>query len=47
MINELESVFTEQEIFQEIISLWHCYAMVMYSKRRKQLYEEKERGIRE
>ncbi|MFX1282174.1 MAG: IS607 family transposase [Promethearchaeota archaeon] len=35
VLNELESVSTEQEIFQEIISLLHCYTMSMYSTRRK------------
>ena len=35
VINELESLSTEQEIFQEIISLLHCYAMAMYSRRRR------------
>ena len=42
VINELESVSTEQEIFQEIIALLHCYAMVMYSKRRKQFTKKKQ-----
>lgn len=41
VINELESVSTEQEIFQEIISLLHCYAMSMYSKRRKIFIKKK------
>jgi len=41
IVNELESVSTEQEIFQEIISLLHCYAMSMYSKRRKQFTQKK------
>lgn len=41
VINDLESVSTEQEIFQEIISLLHCYAMSMYSKRRKQFTKKK------
>ena len=36
VINDLESISTEQEIFQEIISLLHCYAMSMYSRRRKE-----------
>lgn len=35
VINDLEYISTEQEIFQEIISLLHCYAMSMYSRRRK------------
>ncbi len=41
IINDLESVSTEQEIFQEIISLLHCYTMSMYSKRRKQFTQKK------
>jgi len=41
IINDLESVLTEQEIFQEISSLLHCYAMSMYSKRRKQFTQKK------
>jgi len=41
IVNDLESVSTEQEIFQEIISLLHCYAMSMYSKRRKQFTQKK------
>jgi len=41
VINDLESVSTEQEIFQEIISLLHCYAMSMYSRRRKDFVKKK------
>jgi len=41
IVNDLESVSTEQEIFQEIISLLHCYAMSMDSKRRKQFTQKK------
>lgn len=41
VINDLESVSTEQEIFQEIISLLHCYAMSMYSKRRRKFTQKK------
>lgn len=41
VVNELESVSTEQEIFQEIISLLHCYAMSMYSRRRKEFTKKK------
>lgn len=41
VINELESVSTEQEIFQEIISLLHCYAMSIYSRRRKEFIKKK------
>lgn len=41
VINELESASTEQEIFQEIISLLHCYAMSMYSRRRKEFVKKK------
>ena len=41
IINDLESVSTEQEIFQEIISLLHCYTMSMYSKRRNQFTQRK------
>ena len=41
IVNDLESVSTEQEIFQEIISLLHCYAMSMDSKRRKQFTQQK------
>jgi len=40
IINDLESVSTEHEIFQEIISLLHCYTMSMYSKRRKQFTQK-------
>lgn len=29
-----------QEIFEEIVSLLHCYSMKLYSKRRKKLIEE-------
>ncbi len=41
VINDLESVSTEQEIFREIISLLHCYAMSMYSRRRKEFVKKK------
>jgi predicted site-specific integrase-resolvase len=41
IINDLASISTEQEIFQEIISLLHCYAMSMYSKRKKQFTKKK------
>jgi len=41
VINDLESISTEQEIFQEIISLLHCYAMSMYSRRRKEFIIKK------
>ena len=29
-----------QEVFEEIVSLLHCYAMKLYSKRRKKKVEE-------
>jgi len=41
VINDLESISTEQEILQEIISLLHCYAMSMYSRRRKEFIIKK------
>jgi putative resolvase len=41
VINDLESISTEQEIFREIILLLHCYAMSMYSKRRKEFVKKK------
>lgn len=47
VINELESVSTEQEIFQEIISLFHCYAMSMYSRRRKEFVKKKKEEFRD
>jgi len=47
VINELESVSTEQEIFQEIISLLHCYAMSMYLWRRKNFVKKKKREFQD
>jgi predicted site-specific integrase-resolvase len=47
VINELESGSTEQEIFQEIISLLHCYAMSMYSRRRKDFVKKKKRPFQD
>jgi len=47
VINELESVSTEQEVFQEIISLLHCYAMSMYSRRRKDFVKKKKREFQD
>lgn len=47
VINELESGSTEQEIFQEIISLLHCYAMSMYSRRRKDFVKKKKREFQD
>jgi putative resolvase len=41
VINDLESISTEQEIFREIISLLHCYVMSMYSRRRKEFVKKK------
>ncbi len=41
VINDLEYISTEQEIFQEIKSLLHCYAMSMYSRRRKEFIIKK------
>ncbi|MFX1295891.1 MAG: hypothetical protein ACFFD2_13695 [Promethearchaeota archaeon] len=40
MINELESVSTEQEMFQEIISFLLCYAMTISSRKRKEKRKE-------
>ena len=39
MINDLEYKPDETEIFEEIISMLHCFAMKMYSKRRKRKLE--------
>ena len=47
VINDLESVSTEQEIFQEIISLLRCYAMSMYSRRRKDFVKKKRREFQD
>jgi predicted site-specific integrase-resolvase len=41
VLNELESVSKEQEIFQEINSLLDCYAMSMYSERRRNFTKKK------
>ena len=36
VLNDIEKTESEEkEIFQDIISLIHCFAMKMYSKRRK------------
>ena len=35
VINDSDDKSEEAEIFEEIISLLHCFAMKMYSKRRK------------
>ena len=39
VINDLEDKPDETEIFEEIISMLHCFAMKMYSKRRKRKLE--------
>ena len=41
VINDLKSISTEQEIFQEIISLLHCYVISIYSWRRKEFVIKK------
>ena len=37
VLNDIEEIndFEEKEIFEDIISMLHCFAMRMYSKRRK------------
>ena len=37
VLNDIEEIndFEEKEIFEDIISMLHCFAMKMYSKRRK------------
>ena len=35
VINDSDDKSDESEIFEEIISMLHCFAMKMYSKRRK------------
>ncbi|MBN1801105.1 MAG: IS607 family transposase, partial [Candidatus Lokiarchaeota archaeon] len=47
VINELESISTEQDIFQEIISLLHCYALSMYSRRRKEFTRRKKKEFQD
>ena len=39
IINYTEDKTDETEIFEEIISMLHCFAMKMYSKRRKRKLE--------
>ena len=39
MINGSEDKSDESEIFEEIVSMLHCFAMKMYSKRRKRKLE--------
>ena len=39
VINDSEDKSDEAEIFEEIISVLHCFAMKMYSKRRKRKLE--------
>lgn len=39
VINDSEDKSDEAEIFEEIISMLHCFAMKMYSKRRKRKLE--------
>ena len=39
MINDSDDKSDEAEIFEEIISLLHCFAMKMYSKIRKRKLE--------
>ena len=39
VINDTEDKADETEIFEEIISMLHCFAMKMYSKRRKRKLE--------
>ena len=39
VINDTEDKTDETEIFEEIISMLHCFAMKMYSKRRKRKLE--------
>ena len=37
VLNDIKEIndFEEKEIFEDIISMLHCFAMRMYSKRRK------------
>lgn len=39
VINDTEDKTDEREIFEEIISMLHCFAMKMYSRRRKRKLE--------
>lgn len=39
VINDTEDKSDETEIFEEIISMLHCFAIKMYSKRRKRKLE--------
>ena len=39
VINDTEDKTDETEIFEEIISMLHCFAMKMYSRRRKRKLE--------
>ena len=39
VINDTEDKTDETEIFEEIISMLHCFDMKMYSKRRKRKLE--------
>jgi len=41
VISEVGSVkLDSEEVFEEIVSLLHCYSMKLYSKRRKKIIEE-------
>ena len=39
VINDTEDKADETEIFEEIISMLHCFAMKMYRRRRKRKLE--------
>ena len=39
VINDTDEKTEETEIFEEIISMLHCFSMRMYSRRRKQKLE--------
>lgn len=46
VINDSDDKSDEAEIFEEIISLLHCFAMKMYSKRRKRKLEIVQEDLR-
>ena len=46
VINDTDDKANETEIFEEIISMLHCFAMRMYSRRRKKKLEIMEEDLK-
>lgn len=46
VINDTDDKANETEIFEEIISMHHCFAMRMYSRRRKKKFEIMEEDLK-